>query len=116
MNISRYFAFALVVAISACSGNGNGGSVGKEGDVVGGPCTADECAGGSTCLVNTMYPGGMCTLACETQDDCPSGTVCVQESGGTCLLACTSATDCREGYDCLEKSTMPSGHAMVCIR
>jgi len=104
-------ALAVLVAI----GCGDGG-VGREGDVVGGPCEAGGCAGGSTCLVDTMFPGGTCTVECETQADCPGGTVCVQEGGGTCLLACDAADDCREGYGCIEKSTMPEGSALVCIR
>lgn len=112
MRLARYLFIVLVT----CAGCGSGG-VGTEGDVVGGPCSGGSgCAGGSSCLEASMYPGGMCTLDCETQADCPGGTACVQESGGTCLLACSSAGDCREGYDCIEKSAMPDGHAFVCIR
>lgn len=117
MGIARMAWVAIVLAAASVIGCGGGGSVGKEGDVVGGPCdTGGGCAGGSACLTASMYPGGMCTVDCETQADCPNGTACVQESGGTCLLACSSASDCRDGYDCIEKSAMPSGHAMVCIR
>jgi hypothetical protein len=105
-------AFLGIVTAVGC---GSGG-VGTEGDVVGGPCSEGDCAGGSSCLVATMYPGGTCTVDCTTQADCPDGTVCVQESGGTCLLACDSADDCRDGYGCIEKSTEPDGHALVCIR
>lgn len=104
----------LVIALLGC---GSGGGVGRNGDVVGGACTPEAgCAGGSSCLLASMYPGGMCTVDCETQADCPNGTRCVQESGGTCLLACSSASDCRDGYGCIEKSTLPEGHALVCIR
>jgi hypothetical protein len=102
----------VAAAFFAC---GDGG-VGKTGDVVGGPCTADSCAGGSTCLIDTMHPGGTCTIACTSQADCPDGTVCVQESGGTCLLACSTASDCRDGYGCNVKSTLPAGSDQVCIR
>lgn len=105
----------VVLSVFALLGCGNGG-VGTDGDVVGGPCAAGDCAGGSTCLIDTMHPGGTCTVVCTTQADCPDETVCVQESGGTCLLACTSASDCRDGYGCNEKSTLPAGSALVCIR
>ena len=105
----------VVVLLAVLLGCGNGG-VGTDGDVVGGPCTAGACAGGSTCLIDTMHPGGTCTVACTSQADCPDGTACVQESGGTCLLSCTSASDCRDGYGCNEKSTLPAGSALVCIR
>lgn len=115
MRAHRAGIVVAVLAIVAAIGCGNGG-VGTEGDVVGGPCTEGGCAGGSSCLVASMYPGGTCTVDCTTQADCPDGTVCVQESGGTCLLACDSADDCRDGYGCIEKSTEPDGHALVCIR
>ena len=63
-----------------------------------------------------MYPGGTCTVACASQEDCPDGTACVQESGGTCLLACSRDEDCRDGYECIDQSAEPDGHAFVCIR
>ena len=113
MAIARMALVAL--AMVAALGCGDGG-VGRSGDVVGGPCEVDGCAGGSMCLVNTMFPGGTCTVACETQADCPGGSTCVQEGGGTCLLACDGAEDCRDGYGCNEKSTLPAGSAFVCIR
>jgi len=110
----KYFALVLLTLTSlACGGDGG---VSRTGDVVGGPCVAGECAAGSTCLMDTMHPDGQCTVACTTQDDCPNGTACVQESGGTCLLSCQSAADCRDGYGCNEKSTLPAGSAFVCIR
>jgi len=110
--IQMSFAALLLVTVIGC---GDGG-VGKDGDIVGGPCTAGGCAGGSTCRVATMYPGGTCVVDCASQSDCPDGTACVQESGGVCLLACTDATDCRDGYSCTELSAEPAGRARVCIR
>lgn len=110
--------FALAWLLFACSvlGCGDGG-VGPEGDVVGGSCTGDgQCAEGSRCLVEGDFPGGTCTVDCDSQADCPSGSACVQENDGTCLLSCESASDCRAGYDCEEKSRRgASGGAFVCI-
>ena len=101
----------------AASGCGGGGSVGREGDVVGGPCTAGGgCASGSSCLTASMYPAGTCSVECNSQADCPGGTTCVTESGGRCLLSCSSASDCRDGYGCEEKSTPGDGQAFVCLR
>ncbi len=111
---TRISAIALVGAmwLAAC-----GQTVGKTGDVVGGPCTATSgCASGSVCETASMYPGGQCAVACETQADCPGGSVCITEGGGRCVLACSSASDCRDGYGCNEKSTPGDGHATVCIR
>jgi hypothetical protein len=106
--------FALALAVAGCGND----AVGKNGNVVGGSCSASGgCAGGSVCLTDTMYPGGMCSIVCQQQSDCPNHTVCVQEGGGRCLLACSSASDCRSGYACQDKSTLnPAGHATVCIQ
>jgi hypothetical protein len=115
--INRSLGVVLACVLVAVVAAGCGSGVGRDGDVVGGSCTASGgCAGGSECLIASMYPGGMCTVDCETQADCPSGSVCVQESGGTCLLACSSSSDCRDGYGCEDKSTVGDGHATVCIR
>lgn len=103
------------VSFSMLAGCG-GGSVGTEGDVVGGPCAAGGCADGSTCLTASMYPGGMCSVECGSQADCPDGTTCVTEGGGRCVLSCESASDCRDGYGCNELSTPGDGHGFVCIR
>jgi hypothetical protein len=105
---------ALLTLLAPGCGND---AVGKNGSVVGGACSGSGgCAGGSTCLQDTMYPGGMCAVHCQAQSDCPRGSICVQESGGMCLLGCSSASDCRSGYSCQDKSTLnPAGHATVCI-
>ena len=105
-------ALALGLSIAGC---GNGG-VGRDGDVVGGPCSASGgCAGGSECLTSSMYPGGTCSVSCVTQSDCPGSSVCVTEGGGQCVLPCSSASDCRTGYGCTDRSTAGGGHAFVCI-
>ncbi len=106
-----FLLLALALFATAC-----GGGVGTDGDVVGGTCSgASDCAGGSSCLMDSMYPDGTCTVSCSSQDDCPGGSTCVTESGGRCLLSCSSDSDCREGYNCEEKSTPGDGHAFVCI-
>jgi hypothetical protein len=103
------FPFGLVA--------GCGQTVGRTGDVVGGPCSASAgCAAGSVCETASMYPGGMCALPCDSLSDCPSGSACITEGGGRCVLRCASASDCRDGYGCNEKSTPGDGNAMVCIR
>lgn len=103
---------ALLLSLWGCGGE----SVGKDGDVVGGSCAEGTCADGSECLTASMYPEGTCSVACSSQDDCPDGSTCVQESGGRCLLACSGDGDCRDGYSCIEKSTEPDGHGLVCLR
>ncbi|MBN8613551.1 MAG: hypothetical protein J0L92_23350 [Deltaproteobacteria bacterium] len=108
----KHFALTLTLVLAGC-----GQTVGRSGDVVGGPCTSGSgCASGSVCETASMYPGGMCAVACDSQADCPSGSVCITEGGGRCVLPCSSASDCRDGYGCNEKSTPGDGHANVCIR
>jgi hypothetical protein len=103
--------------VAACSDS----DVGKEGNVVGGPCTTSggssgTCSDGSLCVVDTDFPGGSCVKACTKQSDCPDGTACIQENGGICVLTCDQESDCRSGYHCVAKSTLdPAGSDMVCI-
>jgi hypothetical protein len=40
------------------------------------------------------YPGGMCTLACTADSECPSDAACVQRVGGVCLFTCRDDSDC----------------------
>ncbi|MFY2564382.1 S8 family peptidase [Corallococcus terminator] len=77
---------------------------------VGSPCTDDsDCAGG-TC--NTNFPGGYCTLVCNTTA-CPTGSKCyVVNTAGlkVCLDSCSRAVgtgqgDCRSGYLCYSDGT-----------
>jgi hypothetical protein len=93
----------LAGALSAC---GDDAGVGPNGDVVGGPCTADDdCADGSACITEGDFPGGMCTIdECESNEDCPAGSVCISNEGGICMMTCSSSDDCRDGYRCDGKS------------
>jgi hypothetical protein len=67
-----------------------------------GSCAYDGTAG--TCA--TQFPGGLCTLACDTS--CPSsptqvGTFCADfgAQGGFCVGVCNPADpQCRSGYTC----------------
>jgi len=114
MSVKRLAVVTIVAFAMLFSGCGPSG-VGRDGNVVGGPCTASGgCAAGATCLTSTMYPGGTCSVHCASQSDCPSGSVCVTEGGGQCVLPCSTASDCRAGYGCTDRST-PTSHAMVCI-
>ena len=110
-------AFVTSLVMVGCTAAG-GGSVGRNGDVVGGTCSASGgCAAGSQCLTASMYPGGMCSVVCSAQSDCPTGSTCITEGGGRCVLPCGSAGDCRDGYGCISKSLQGrEGEATVCIR
>ena len=93
------------LAVSACDDDAGNDRIGNSGDVVGGPCrTNDTCAEGSECIVGGDFPGGMCTLACSSDADCPGATRCISNEGGICMLPCESKADCREGFQCEGKS------------
>ena len=78
-------------------------TVGPHGDLVGGACISDrDCQ--ATCISNSShYPGGMCTVPCDTDLDCPPDTMCVDDSDGVCAVWCLDYRDCEDfgrGYTC----------------
>jgi hypothetical protein len=110
---------AIVLSIGclvSCGSDADDG-VGNEGDVVGGPCTDFmDCAPESYCETGGDFPGGVCTLDCRDDRDCPEGTACIDKQGGICLLLCNFDSDCRQGYDCDDEDRRgASGKATVCI-
>lgn len=49
----------------------------------------------SRCLLPSVdYPGGFCTLACNTASECPDGSTCADNDGGVCLFQCTGNSEC----------------------
>lgn len=102
----RVSATALLTLLTSACGNDSGeDGIGNAGDVVGGPCqTTDACAEGSECIVGGDFPGGMCTVACSSDADCPGATRCISNEGGICMLPCETKADCREGFQCEGKS------------
>ena len=110
-------ALLLVLGLNpvAC---GDSFGVGPNGEDVGGSCRGDEdCDPDSFCIVGDEdFPGGSCSIACGSHDDCPEGARCISTNGGVCALGCQSAEDCRAGYACESKSDEGgSGESFVCI-
>jgi len=117
----RLLTLALIVALPACavdcSGDERPPPVSPAGDVVGGPCSAPEHCVERLCLTSGNFPGGTCSVACESDLDCPSGTWCIDTDSGVCLLACTHPSQCRAGYDCSDENRRnAAGTAFVCIQ
>jgi hypothetical protein len=80
---------------------------------VGSACTSDDqCScvpsGEGQCLTElaglVVFPGGYCSAACTSHEDCGDRSRCVEITTGmmVCLKVCTTSTECRmeEGYGC----------------
>ena len=112
-----------VLAVTALVGGfvfamGCAPEVGNNGDVVGGPCVvSSECSFDSQCRTGEEFPMGMCGNLCDSDADCPDGSVCTGD-GNFCMVACDSASDCREddGYTCTTRDARgeTTGDVMVC--
>ncbi len=82
---------------------------------VGGACDSDaDC--NERCLTGSDFPGGMCTVACRDDVDCPGGTDCIDKKGGVCLPVCDEHRDCFGGYRCKSEDRRGAGgKSRVCI-
>jgi hypothetical protein len=101
---------ALAVWIAACGENDVSRMIGARCD------DSDECD--ERCLTpDDDYPGGLCTLSCDDDGDCPDGSACVEDDGGVCLFTCRSEAGCSflgAGWSCAEREGRPEGTVMVC--
>ncbi|MDH5491253.1 MAG: hypothetical protein OEY14_04815 [Myxococcales bacterium] len=65
------------------------------------------CEADAFCLVDPLFPGGYCTIACADAD-CASGSRCVSHLGEPlCLAECSVPGTCREGYQCWRGACQP---------
>jgi hypothetical protein len=64
------------------------------------------------------WPGGFCTVLCDSDASCPSDTRCVEEDGGVCEFSCVADPDCvflGDGYGCKQHDSHGGGaKVMVC--
>jgi hypothetical protein len=102
---------AILVVLAAC-----GHTAGHPDDQVGNTCVRDtDCA--DRCLTDTRdFPGGFCTLACTSDNDCPSDSLCVTRAGGVCLFTC-AAVNCTRlgaGWVCGHETDVGGGEVSVC--
>jgi hypothetical protein len=102
---------ALVLALGSCRVSSD---VSRE---LGARCDGhDEC--NERCLSSAEFPGGFCSLACDSDDDCPGDAACVDIDQGVCLYACADSSECEflgAGWQCEQESAHPEGEVMVCI-
>ena len=101
---------ALLLLSSGCSED-----VGEDSRTVGGMCTSNsDCR--DRCLTGSDWPGGMCTVSCRDDYDCPSGSACIDKERGVCLMECRGDDECPGGYECDDEDRLGhSGKRYVCV-
>jgi hypothetical protein len=113
-SVKRTFvAWSVFLSLVSCGG----GTAGPNSTVVGAACTADtQCQ--QECLINDRhFPGGMCTIPCASDGDCPAGSFCIAEEGGVCVVACSTDADCAgfgRGFACDQEGRQTGGEASIC--
>ncbi|MBV8758151.1 MAG: hypothetical protein JO257_12770 [Deltaproteobacteria bacterium] len=71
------------------------------------------------CLVPSGdWPGGFCTVTCDSAANCPTDSTCIDEQGGVCAFSCVGDADCAflgTGYTCKSVDSHGAGaKVMVC--
>ena len=104
----------LVLGVAACGSDHP--DVDRD---VGAQCDVQADCNDRCLTPSNEYPGGLCTLDCDTNDDCPSDTECAEKDGGVCLYSCFDSADCDflgAGYFCQEVDLRgpPGGKTTVC--
>ncbi len=101
--------------------NGNQSSgeeelVGEDSPVVGGGCFENDACE-EICMTGDDWPGGMCTVECEDDRDCPDLSYCVAIERGICLMDCIEDDDCPSGYECDDIDREGHrGEVYVCVK
>jgi hypothetical protein len=109
----KRIAVACVITwgLVACGGHDEG----SIDDVIGSSCTSDrDCD--TRCYLGGDFPGGFCSVPCQTDLDCPADAYCIAESDGVCMFACP-AFDCFRlgpGWACRDKDHQSGGTVNVC--
>lgn len=119
MKFQRFPSFFLLSGLLALS-TACRGEEPTSTDIVSKGCTENADCEGGRCIEG--LPGGLCTSDCETQDDCPEGTLCTdtEATQGVCLIECSATSECTEhigsGYVCDEETNFTTGEDIrVCI-
>lgn len=109
----KSLVIASMLFVTACGGHDDG----DIDEVVGAACASDRDCESRCYLDNNDFPGGFCSLSCQTDNDCPIDTYCMSQSGGVCLFACPPFECDRLGpsWTCREKSRKSGGSVSVCI-
>lgn len=91
----------LIALLAACGQGRFPGMAGNDSTLVGGPCFEPDDCEFLLCQQGDAFPGGLCTLSCGNDDDCPRGSSCAGLiTGWVCLVDCLATDDCREQWTC----------------
>lgn len=107
----RLFAVSIVaLLLGACQDSAVSRELGARCDF------ASECD--ERCLApSAEWPGGFCTVSCDTDGDCPTDAACIDESGGgVCAFRCATDPNCgflNMGYVCKERDLHATGAGKV---
>jgi hypothetical protein len=86
----------LICVVAACQSSDVSRQVGARCD------TNAECD--VKCLApDGNWPGGFCTVLCDSDANCPENTRCIDEQGGICAFTCDGDPACTflgDGYTC----------------
>ena len=107
----------LVLMLAACPPVCGTGGHSRE---VGGACQNDrDCV--EECSDNPNFGDGMCTRKCDSDRDCPAGSVCVVDdilrNDGICAMECDRERDCDSfgrAYTCDDYPKLNGGSTEVC--
>jgi hypothetical protein len=91
-------AIVLAVVLAGCSSDS------YVSRTLGARCdSAAECD--DRCLPpGGMFPGGLCSVSCESNDSCQADASCADLEGGVCLFDCAGDPQCTflgEGWRCI---------------
>lgn len=109
----RVYSGFLILMLAAC-----GGAASSTSKVVGGACATDrDCD--HRCITSDTFGGGMCTVSCTTDNDCPTGSACLASShdGPFCAVTCSIDSDCSNfgrGWVCKSQSHQSGGNISIC--
>ncbi len=109
-------ALGLAIVLAACAGHSNG----SVDSTIGAACTSNgQCD--HTCYLdgNNRFPGGFCSVPCNSTAGCPADSECVQDGpgDGLCMFACP-AFDCAKlgtNWGCHNVDAYGGGKVEVCV-
>jgi hypothetical protein len=78
---------------------------------VGARCDLNSDCDGRCLGPSGDFPGGFCTLDCDSDTDCPNNAHCISDNGGVCVFACGSDSDCTflGAYTCQASDSQGAG-------